>query len=137
MNRAERRKFNRKHKTNYTKEQMDAFEFYAKIRSGEIDVKSVSELSKMPFVRLDHEVVAPNGTEVKLRYDEILSRKDVKNEKYRNFISENKDNILHITRDNGASENMVTVAEDPEKIWLFDIYSDFLFKKDDNSWDIL
>ena len=137
MNRADRRKFNKQHKTNYTKEQMDGLEFIAKMHAGEIDVKTFSELSKMPFIRLDHELIAPDGTEVKLRADEILSRPDIKNDKYIEFVKNNIDKILHITRENGAKENLVTIEEDQEKIWLFDIYSDLLFKKEDGSWDIL
>jgi len=137
MNRADRRKFNKQHKTNYTKEQMDVLEFFAKMRAGEIDAKSFSELNDMPFIRLDHELIAPDGTEVKLRADDILSRPDIKNDKYIEFVKNNTDKILHITRENGAKENLVTIEEDQEKIWLFDIYSDLLFKKEDGSWDIL
>ena len=137
MNRAERRKFNRKNKTNFTKEQMDAIEFYSKMRSGEIQINSMAQFKDLPFVKIDHEVVAPNGTEVKIRYDDIVSRKDIKNDKYIDFVTQNKDSILHISRDNGASGSLVTLEEDPDKIWLFDIYTDLLFQTKDGNWEVL
>lgn len=135
MNREERRRFNKKNKTNYTKEQLDAIEFYAKLRSGNIDTKHLSDLKDLPFVHIDPEVAAPNGAEVMIRED-LFKRKDIKNPRYIEFVNGNIGKICHISREN-ADGSLVTLEEDPEKIWLFDIFSDLLFKNEDGKWDVL
>lgn len=139
MNRAERRKFNKKNHTNYTKEQMDAIEMYAKIRSGEISIKHASDFKDNPFFHFDGKALAPDGTEAKIRYDEILSRPEKLNDKYIEFITQHKEGIVHVSRKNtdGKPDTLVTLEEDPDSIWLFDIYSDLLFKNEEEKWDIL
>jgi hypothetical protein len=84
-------------------------------------------------------VLAPDGREVMLRYDAIKSRPDKLMDNYVEFVDKHKDDILHISRKNtdGKPDSLVTVEEDPDSIWLFDIYSDLLFKNEDGEWDIL
>ncbi len=139
MNRAERRKFNRKNHTNYTREQMDAIEMYAKMRSGEISIKHASDFKDSPFFHFDGKALAPDGAEAKIRYDDILSRSEKLNDKYIEFVTQHKEEIVHISRKNteGKPDTLVTLEEDPNSIWLFDIYSDLLFKNEAEEWDIL
>ena len=139
MNRSERRKFNKKNHTNYTKEQMDAIEMFSKLKAGNINIKHASDFKDNKFFKFDGKALAPDGSEVKLRYDEIKSRPDKLNEKYIEFIDTHKDDTMHISRKNtdGKPDTLVTLEEDPESIWLFDIYSDLLFKNEDGEWDIL
>lgn len=139
MNRADRRRFNKKNHTNYTREQMDAIEMYAKLRSGNIDIKHISDFKDNKFIKFDGKALAPDGTEVMLRYDAIKSRPNKLADEYVEFIEKHKEEILHISRKNteGKPDTLVTVEEDPESIWLFDIYSDLLFKNEDGNWDIL
>ena len=139
MNRADRRRFNKRNHTNYTKEQMDVIELYAKMKSGNIDIKHVSDFKDNKFFKFDGKVLAPDGREVMLRYDAIKSRPDKLMDKYVEFVEKHKDEVLHISRKNtdGKPDSLVTVEEDPDSIWLFDIYSDLLFKNEDGEWDIL
>ena len=139
MNRADRRRFNKKNHTNYTRDQMNAIEMYAKLRSGNIDIKHISDFKDNKFFKFDGKVLAPDGREVKLHYEAIKSRPDKLADKYIEFIESHKDEILHISRKNtdGKPDTLVTVEEDLDSIWLFDIYSDLLFKNEDGEWDIL
>lgn len=131
MNREQRRKYNKQHGTHYTANDFYLAELYAKLQSGNLDIKELNDLKlNSDFVHIDNEDLVPENTEVKLNYEHIISRPVKLNEKYKTFIEENKDNVLHITREN-AKNSLVCLKEDPEKIWEFDIYSDFLYKKDD------
>ena len=137
MNRADRRRYNKKFKTNYNKEQMDAIELYAKLKAGQLNIKHLSDIASLPFVHIDPLAIVPNGRECKLRYDEIMSRPVQMNPKYVDFITKHKDDVLHVTR-NKTEGSLVTVQEDPEGIWIFDIFADLLFKDAENGeWDII
>ena len=52
------------------------------------------------------------------------------NQKFIDFVEEHKDEVLHVTREN-AKNSLVCLQEDPEKIWLFNIIHDFLYKVGD------
>lgn len=145
MNREQRRRFNKKHKTNFTKAEFDQFEFYQRLKAGEV---SLDELSQLPEgMHLDNEELVPEGIPVKLAYDDIMSRpkKGLTNE-FLTWIEEHKDEVMHVTRKN-AQSSMVCLSEDKPWLkenytdedtnighvpWLFDIWSDLLYENPEN-----
>lgn len=151
MNREQRRQFNRKNKTNFTKSDFDLMEAYKRIKAGNLDIKDLDVPSD--FLHIDNEELVPEGTPVKLYYEGIMSRpqKDLTQE-FKDWIEEHKDKILHITRQE-ASNSLVCLAEDVKTVkenfadedrnighipWLFDIYSDFLYEdKETGEWVVL
>lgn len=130
-NRERVREFNRKYKTNYTRQELEAIEFSMKFRAGNLDVKSMYDLSLTnSLIHIDNEDNVPEGCEVKLAYDKIKARPPKMNQKFIDFVEEHKDEVLHVTREN-AKNSLVCLQEDPEKIWLFNIIHDFLYKVGD------
>ena len=133
MNRQQRRQFNKKNKTNYTKEEFFNMELRAKLRAGNLDVKEMRDIKLFNnMIHIDNPDLAPDGTEVMLNYERIMSgpTKD-KTQKYLTWIEENKDKVFHIKRDEDKSEttSLVGLAEDENK-WLFDTYADLLYQMD-------
>lgn len=133
MNRQQRRQFNKKNKTNYTKEEFFNMELWAKLRAGNLDVKEMRDIKLFNnMIHIDNPDLAPDGTEVMLNYERIMSgpTKD-KTQKYLTWIEENKDRVFHIKRDEDKSEttSLVGLAEDENK-WLFDTYADLLYQMD-------
>lgn len=133
MNRQQRRQFNKKNKTNYTKEEFFNMELWAKLRAGNLDVKEMRDIKLFNnMIHIDNPDLAPDGTEVMLNYEHIMSgpTKD-KTQKYLTWIEENKDKVFHIKRDEDKSEttSLVGLAEDENK-WLFDTYADLLYQMD-------
>ena len=133
MNRQQRRQFNKKNKTNYTKEEFFNMELWAKLRAGNLDVKEMRDIKLFnDMIHIDNPDLAPDGTEVMLNYERIMSgpTKD-KTQKYLTWIEENKDKVFQIKRDEDKSEtiSLVGLAEDENK-WLFDTYADLLYQMD-------
>lgn len=125
------REFNRKHKTNYTKAELEALDFAVKFRAGNLDVQSMSDLALNPFINIELEEPLPEGTEVKLNYDVITKRPTYPrlSQKYKDFIETNKDAVLHTT-DKNAKKGYVCLAEDPDKLWLWSPLFDFLYRNE-------
>ena len=133
MNRQQRRQFNKKNKTNYTKEEFFNMELWARLRAGNLDVKEMRDIKLFnDMIHIDNPDLAPDGTEVMLNYERIMSgpTKD-KTQKYLAWVEENKDKVFHIKRDEDKSEttSLVGLAEDENK-WLFDTYADLLYQMD-------
>lgn len=133
MNRQQRRQFNKKNKTNYTKEEFFNMELWARLRAGNLDVKEMRDIKLFnDMIHIDNPDLAPDGTEVMLNYERIMSGpiKD-KTQKYLAWVEENKDKVFHIKRDEDKSEttSLVGLAEDENK-WLFDTYADLLYQMD-------
>lgn len=156
MNREQRRKLNKKHHVNYSKEDWAMIELYSKVRAGDLDVQDLTELDPelREGIHIDNEELVPEGTEVKLNAKDILSRssKGV-TEQYRNWIKAHENDIFHVTREQ-AQSSLVCLKEDigwvKENLqdadkgeighvpWLFDIYSDLLYlNKETNKWVML
>ena len=128
-NRQSVREFNRKHKTNYTKAELEALDFAIKFRAGNVNVQSMSDLALNPFINIELEEPIPEGTEVKLNYEVLLNRKIKLSQKYVEFVQTHKDEILHTTDEN-AKEGYVCLVEDPEKIWLWSPLFDLLYRNE-------
>lgn len=140
MNRQQRREYNKKNGTNYSRKDFMILEAYSRIVNGHYSLEDV-ELTK-EFVNVDDEQLVPEGTPVKLYYDAIKSRpkKDFA-PRFLQWVEDNKDIVLHVTREN-ASRSLVCVKEDVGFLkegytdedrdighvpWLFSIYDDFLY----------
>ena len=80
------REFNRKHKTNYTKEQLEMLEIAMKFRAGNLNVESMKDLALNPFINIKLDTPIPEGTEVKLNYEVLLNRKIKLSQKYVEFV---------------------------------------------------
>ena len=130
-NRQSVRAFNRKHKPNYTKAELEALEFAIKFRAGNANVQSMSDLALNPFINIELEEPIPEGTEVKLNYETIKSRPTYPrlSQKYKDFIEANKDTVLHTTDEN-AKKGYVCLAEDPDKLWLWTPLFDLLYRNE-------
>lgn len=128
-NRQTVREFNRKHKTSYTKAELEALEFAMKFRAGNLEVQSMQDLALNPFIRLDPPEQIPEGTEVKLNYDIIVKRPTKMLPKYLDFLAAHKDEVLHTTNEN-AKEGYVCLAEDSDKIWMFTPMFDLLYRNE-------
>ena len=121
MNREQRRRFNKKNKTNYTKEQFETYIAMERLKRGIFDLSDL-QLPK-DFVHMDNKELAPDGTEVKLHFDSLNERcktVDSSNEYFRNWIAKAKeepDKIYHITRE-GAHSSLVCLVEDENYVEL-------------------
>ena len=133
MNRAQRRAYNKKHKTSYTKAEFEAALLFARLSAGgDVDFEKLAASS--PYVHMDNEELVPNGSLVKLNYENIYSRpQDDLTDKFKAWVEENKDKEFHLTRE-GAKDSLVCLQEDDSEVrWLFDLYSDILVK-DGDKW---
>ena len=130
-NRQSVREFNRKHKTNYTKAELEALDFAIKFRAGNANVQSMSDLALNPFINIELEEPIPEGTEAKLNYEIIKSRPTYPrlSQKYKDFIEANKDVVLHTTDEN-AKKGYVCLVEDPDKVWLWTPLFDLLYRNE-------
>lgn len=130
-NRQTVREFNRKNKTNYTKQELEALDFAIKFRAGNANVQSMSDLALNPFINIELEEPIPEGTEVKLNYDVITRRPNYSklSQKYKDFLEIHKDEILHTT-DESEKKGYVCLAEDPDKLWLWTPLFDLLYKNE-------
>lgn len=149
MNREQRRLYNKKNKTKYTKEQFEMMLAVERIKNGNFNFNDL----KLPqdFVHMDNTEIAPDGTEVKLNFESLdyrCSHVDKTNEYFRNWVAEahkNEDMVYHITREE-AKNSLVCLAEDDHEVeldgkkikapkLLFDLYSDLLVQdKSDGVW---
>ena len=131
MNRAERRAYNKKHKTSFTKEDFEIALLMGRLKAGgDVDFEELARQS--PYVHLDNVELVPDGTLVKLNYEAIKSRPQGDlTDMFKKWIEENKDKEFHITREQ-SRDSLVCLEEDDSEIkWLFDLYSDILVKQDD------
>lgn len=141
MNREQRRRYNKKNKTHWTKEQFETFLALERLKSGNYDLSNM-DLKDHEFIHVDNTELAPDGTEVKLNFNSLDYRcdhVDKTNEYFRNWVAEAKkepDKIYHITRE-GAKQSLVCLEEDKRTVeldgkeveapkWLFDLMADLL-----------
>ena len=141
MNREQRRRFNKKNKTHWTKEQFETFLALERLKNGNYDLSNL-DLKDHEFIHVDNTELAPDGTEVKLNFNSLDYRcehVDKTNEYFRNWVAEAKkdpDKIYHITRE-GARQSLVCLEEDDHEVeldgkmvkaprLLFDLYADLL-----------
>lgn len=143
MNRAERRKFNKLHKTSYSKKDFDMAILLDKMKRNQgLSDEDIETLMTMNVAHYDNEELVPDGTQVKLNYEAIKSRpqKDL-SDAYKAWLEENKDKEFHISRENVES-SLVALAEDLREVeidgvkkkapqWLFDLYSDLYIMYND------
>lgn len=149
MNREQRRRFNKQNKTNYSREDFQAMELYQALRAGDLDMSSFGPGQLPESFHIDNEELVPEGKEVKLAYDHIMSRpKKGLTEEFLQWVENNKDKVLHVTREE-AQNSLVCIKEDVKWIkdhytdedtkighipWLFDIWSDLLYETTDHKW---
>lgn len=140
MNRAERRAFNKQHKTNYTKQELETAMALARLQSGQgLEESMIKNLVENGVAHLDNYELVPDGTEVMLNYEEIQRRpqQDLTDE-FKNWVEENKEKVFHLTRE-GSQNSLVCLEEDMRKAvldgeevdaprWMFDLYSDIMVK---------
>ena len=72
MNREQRRRYNKKNKTNYTKEQFETMIALERLKNGIFDLSDL-QLPK-DFIHMDNKELVPDGTEVKLNFDSLKER---------------------------------------------------------------
>lgn len=138
MNRAQRRKFNKKYKTNYSASDFHTFELLQLFKEGRLDIQEIQDNADLFQVHLDPLVVVPDHTQVKIDYQAFTSRpqKDYA-ENFKIWMSEHQDEIFEIRRDNSSAPNLVQLCSldktEPET-WLFDIYTDLLYQTNEGSW---
>ena len=147
MNREQRRRYNKKNKTHWTKEQFETFLALERLKSGNYDLSNM-DLKDHEFIHVDNTELAPDGTEVKLNFNSLDYRcehVDSTNEYFRNWVAEAKkdpDKIYHITRE-GARQSLVCLEEDDHEVeldgkmvkaprLLFDLYADLTFLYEGN-----
>lgn len=130
-NRAMVREFNRKHKTKYTKQEIEAIDFALKFKAGNLSVKSMDDLTLNPYIKITPPEPIPEGTEVKLNYEVITKRVNYPtlSQKYKDFVEVHKNEILHTTNEN-AKEGYVCIKEDELKIWLWAPLFDLLYRNE-------
>lgn len=144
MNREDRRKYNKEHKTNYSKTDFEIMLGVNRlVNSGEIDLGEIAR--KHVYEHLDNENIAPEGCIVKFNKANILSRpKDILLNTFVEFVQQNMENEFHLTRSE-AQNGLVCLAEDErysevdgERVkqpkFLFDLYSDLLIKTEDGEF---
>lgn len=145
MGRAERRAYNKKHKTHFTREQFDAMIAVARIQSGIYDFSDLSVGSD--FIHMDNLDLVPEGCACKLNYEAIKSRPQAdKTPGFLEWVEGHKDTELHVTRENAVNslicfkedERYTVDAETGAQVrispWLFDVYTDILIKCEDGSY---
>lgn len=145
MGRAERRAYNRKHKTKLTREEFDSLIAVARIQAGNYDFSDLQVSND--FAHLDNYELVPDGCACKLNYDAIMSRPQAdKNPDFLQFVEEHKNDILHVTRENAVNSlicfeednRYVTDPETGEQVrvqpWLFDTYTDILIESSDGTY---
>lgn len=146
MNREQRRKLNKKYGVKYSANDWALIELYQKMRAGDLDVKSLKDLSPelRDAVHIDNEELVPNGTAVKLNVADILTRptRGV-TQQFRDWVQAHSEDVFHVTREQ-AQSSLVCLEEDVRWVkenlqdtdkgddlghvpWLFDIYSDLLY----------
>lgn len=140
MNREQRRLYNKKNKTNYSKEELDVMEAYDRLKRGNFNMSDLKYLPK-DLVHKDNTLLVPDGTKVKLNKTAILSRTKGITEKFISWINKHSDDIFTVTREEGKN-SLVCLVEDveeeenfdekgnklPHVKWLFDVYSDLLIQ---------
>lgn len=142
MNREQRRRYNKAHKTNYTKQEFDMMIAVDRIKRGIAEFDDL-DLPRN-FMHMDNTELCPDGTEVKLNFDSLEARcktVDSSNKLFRDWVAEAKkdpDRIYHLTRE-GARNSLVCLEEDDREVeldgkmvkaprWLFDLMADiFIF----------
>lgn len=149
MNREQRRRFNKQNKTNFSREDFVRMEMYQALRAGDLDVSGFTPDELPDGISIDNEELVPEGKEVKLAYDHIMSRpKKGLTKEFLDWVEANKDRVMHVTREE-ASNSLVCLKEDVKWIkdhftdedtnighipWLFDIWSDLLYETEDHRW---
>lgn len=140
MNRAQRRAYNKKNHTKFTREEFEAMYTLQKLQSGNFTAEDYRKVKNL--IHMDNEEIAPNGCVVKLDYEAIQSRpqSDLTDE-FKAWIEENKDKEFHLTRE-GVSNSLVALEEDVRETeldgevvkkpkWLFDLFNDLYIKVGD------
>lgn len=143
MNRAQRRKFNKQHRTNYSASDFKAIELYALFKEGRITKEELLDNPDIFSVEVDPEVAVPDGTLVKINYQAYLSRpqKDY-TEQFKDWLKVNKDKTFKVYRTENPKSSLVSLRQveaeentnELDSIWLFDIYTDLLYRENENEW---
>lgn len=143
MNREQRRRFNKRNKTNYTREDFAQLEMLQALRAGDLDITGFNPGELPEGFHIDNEELVPEGKETKLAYDHIMSRpKKGLTQEFLDWVETHKNQVMHVTREE-ANNSLVCLAEDVKWVkekftdedhnighipWLFDIWSDLLFE---------
>lgn len=142
MNREQRRKFNKKHKTKFTKEQFDMMFAIERLKRGDLNLSGLD----LPhdFAHMDNTELVPEGTLCKLNYEAIKAR-FVKNaagyqEGYKEWVEQHHEEEFHVTREFAEHscvclKEQVEVAEENGLLkFLWDLYADLLFQDANGVW---
>ena len=142
MNREQRRAFNKQHKTSFTREEFDKIMALARLEMGQYTREDLAKVGA--FEHYDDEELVPNGTKVKLNYENIMKRNVQElSTDFVKWVEDHKDDEFHVAREEN-SHALVCLEEDErysevdgEKVlapkWLFDLYSDLLIE-DNGEW---
>ena len=140
MNRAQRRAYNKKNHTKFTREEFEAMFTLQKLQSGKFTAEDYRKVNNL--IHMDNEQIAPDGCIVKLDYEAIMSRPQADlTDEFKQWIEENKDKEFHLTRE-GTTSSLVSFEEDIKETeldgevvrkprWMFDLFTDLYVKVGD------
>lgn len=142
MNREQRRKFNKKHKTKFTKSEFDMMLAIERLKRGNLDFSGLD----LPhdFAHMDNVELVPEGTLCRLNYEAIKAR-FVKNsagyqEGYKDWVEKHREEEFHVTRESAQNscvclkEQIDTAEADGVLKFLWDLYADLLFQDANGEW---
>lgn len=142
-NRKERRNYNKQHKTSLSLQDFALAYAIQGAQKGEDISWLRSYLNPEMFPHKDNWDLFPNGTEVRLNFDQIMARPDkYLSEEFKNWVIDNKEEIFTVYRDpeDKSRKGLVTLhykdeSRDTEQslTWLFDMYSDLLVWSKENN----
>lgn len=129
-----------------TKADVENYILLQRLKSGNVTDAEIKEMAGDNVNHYDNVDVFPDGTEVKLNYDAIMSRKADLTEKFIEWIEENKDKSFHLLREDSKA-GLVSLLEDQrfyedektkevrqEPRWFFDLFSDLLVSNGDGEF---
>ena len=138
MNRAQRRLYNKQHKTNYNRHDFNLFEAMGRIRQGNYNLSDLDLGAEI--MHADNQILAPDGTKCRLNLEGIMTRpKENTTPEFRDWVTRHRDDIFTITRE-GVERSLVALEEDvcevpnydengnklPYVRYLWDLYTDLL-----------
>lgn len=142
MNREQRRKFNKKHKTKFTKSEFDLMLAIERIKQGNLNLSGLD--LPYDFAHMDNTELVPEGTLCKLNYAALQERFQKNStgyqEGYKEWVERHHEEEFHVTRE-GAELSCVCLKEQVEHAeeegvlkFLWDVYADLLFQDENKEW---
>lgn len=121
---------------------IESYFMVQRLRHGLVTEKDIEKMGSYGIQHFDNENRFPNGTEVKLNYNNIKNRPEGDlTEEFLAWVEENKDAEFHLAREKNKNSLVCLEEDNREKEvdgeivkcpkWLFDLYSDLLVKNEE------